>query len=55
MRFEVAAAFTVGLLLPVLETIRRGLGYWRVEATTMLEDYLGGALLVLAGLAPGRR
>jgi hypothetical protein len=51
MRFEVAAAFTVGVLLPVLETVRRGLGHWEIHATTMLEDYLGGAFLLLAGLA----
>jgi hypothetical protein len=30
MRFEVAAGFFVGLLLPVLETARRGLGHWAV-------------------------
>ena len=51
MRFEVAAAFTVGVLLPVLETVRRGIGHWAIHATTMLEDYLGGAFLLLAGLA----
>ena len=49
MRFEVTAAFTVGLLLPVLETCRRGISYWGVEFTTMFEDYVAGALLLVGG------
>ena len=49
MRFEVGAAFLLGVLLPLLETVRRGFGHWRVEATTMLEDYLAGAVLLAAG------
>ena len=48
MRFEVRAALAIGILLPVLETYRRGFGYWRVEFTTMFEDYLAGALLLVA-------
>ena len=48
MRFEVRAALAIGILLPVLETYRRGFGYWRVEFTTMFEDYLAGALLLIA-------
>ena len=48
MRFEVRAALAIGILLPVLETYRRGFGYWRVEFTTMFEDYLAGALLLAA-------
>jgi hypothetical protein len=51
MRFEVIAAFVVGLLLPVLETYRRGIGYWRVDFTTMFEDYVAGALLLIGGWA----
>ena len=54
MRFEVAAAFVMGLLLPLLETIRRGVGHWAVEATTMLEDYLAGVVLLSAGWAAVR-
>jgi hypothetical protein len=54
VRFEVSAAFCVGVLLPVLETVRRGFGHWAIEATTMLEDYLAGGLLVAAGLAAWR-
>ncbi len=54
MRLEVIAAFTIGLLLPVLETCRRGIGYWGVEFTTMFEDYVAGALLLIAGWASYR-
>lgn len=49
MRFEVIAAFIVGALLPVLETGRRGVSHWTVDFTTMFEDYLGGALLLIGG------
>jgi hypothetical protein len=48
MRFEVKAAVAIGVLLPTLETYRRGMGHWRVEFTTMFEDYLAGALLLVA-------
>ena len=42
VRFEVITAFTIGILLPILETYRRGVGYWGVEFTTMFEDYVDG-------------
>ena len=51
MRFEVIAAFIVGIMLPVLETGRRGIGYWTVEFTTMFEDYVAGALLLIGAWA----
>lgn len=51
MRFEVIAAFAIGALLPILETYRRGIGYWGVEFTTMFEDYVAGALLLIGGWA----
>jgi hypothetical protein len=54
MRFEAKAAFAVGILLPALETYRRGLGHWRVEFTTMFEDYLAGALLLAGAWAAHR-
>ncbi len=54
MRFEVIAALTIGVLLPLLETCRRGLGYWGVEFTTMFEDYVAGALLLTGGWASYR-
>ena len=55
MQFEVRAAFAIGILLPVLETYRRGLLHWRVEFTTMFEDYLAGALLLAGAWAVVRR
>lgn len=54
MRFEVIAAFVVGAMLPVLETCRRGIGYWSVDFTTMFEDYVAGALLLIGGWAAYR-
>lgn len=48
MRFEVTAAYVIGALLPLLETMRRGLAHWLVDFTTMFEDYLAGGLLLLA-------
>ncbi len=54
MRFEVGAAFVIGVLLPLLETIRRGFAYWTVNVTTMLEDYVAGGLLLVAGFLAGR-
>lgn len=51
MRFEVIAAFVVGILLPILETYRRGIGYWGTEFTTMFEDYLAGVLLLVGAWA----
>ena len=47
MRFEVIAAFVMGILLPLLETGRRGITYWAVDFTTMFEDYVAGALLLV--------
>ncbi|HEY9401354.1 MAG TPA: hypothetical protein VIQ24_01580 [Pyrinomonadaceae bacterium] len=54
MRFEVIAAFAIGILLPVLETCRRGVGHWSVEFATMFEDYVAGALLLIGGWASYR-
>jgi hypothetical protein len=54
VRFEVIAAFAIGALLPILETYRRGIGYWGVEFTTMFEDYVAGALLLIGGWASYR-
>lgn len=55
MRFEVAAAFVVGILLPILETARRGISHWAVEFTTMFEDYVAGALLLIGAWAAYRQ
>jgi len=54
MRFEVIAAFAIGVLLPVLETGRRGISTWTINFTTMFEDYLAGALLLVGGWAAYR-
>lgn len=55
MRFAVKTASIIGLLLPLLETYRRGFGHWRIEFTTMLEDYVAGGLLLVAAWAGFRR
>jgi hypothetical protein len=54
MRFEVIAAFAIGILLPLLETCRRGISYWAVDFTTMFEDYVAGALLLIGAWASYR-
>ena len=36
----------MGLFFIVVETARRGLSYFSINATTMIEDYLCGALLL---------
>ena len=54
MRFEIIAAFVIGVLLPILETARRGISHWTINFTTMFEDYLAGALLLIGGWAAYR-
>ena len=49
MRFEAVCALVVGILLPFLETYRRGIGHWRIDFTTMFEDYVAGILLLVGG------
>src|SRR5687767_12849844 len=55
MRFNVTAAIALGILLPVLETARRGFGYWFVNFTTMFEDYLAGAALLVCAVGAIRK
>lgn len=43
--FVIAFVFLAG------ETARRGISYFSINATTMLEDYVGGIILLLAALA----
>lgn len=50
MRFDVVAAILLGILLPTLETVRRGIGYWSVNFTTMFEDYLAGVALFVCAV-----
>lgn len=47
-RFEVTLAVLLGLLLPILETARRGWDHWSVNFTTMFEDYAAGLALLAA-------
>ena len=54
MRFEVIAAFVIGILLPLLETFRRGISYWRIDFTTMFEDYVAGGLLLIGAFGSYR-
>jgi hypothetical protein len=51
VRFETISAFAIGVLLPLLETGRRGIGHWAIDFTTMFEDYVAGALLLIGGWA----
>ena len=44
LTYAMAAVFILG------ETLRRGLSYFSVNATTMIEDYICGALLLSAAL-----
>ena len=46
MRFEVGAAVAIGILLPALETLRRGMDAWAVDSRPCFEDYVAGALLL---------
>lgn len=45
MTWVMVVVFLVG------ETARRGIGYFEINATTMIEDYLCGLLLVAAALS----
>ena len=50
-RFEVIFAVLLGILLPALETLRRGWGHWSVNFTTMFDDYGAGGILLVAAVA----
>lgn len=54
MRLEAKAALALGILLPTLETYRRGIGEWGLDFTTMFADYLAGALLLIGAWAAYR-
>jgi hypothetical protein len=54
VRFEVKTAAAIGILLPVLETCRRGISHWAVDFSTMFEDYSAGALLLIGAWAAHR-
>ena len=51
VRLEAKAALALGILLPTLETCRRGMSEWGLDFTTMFTDYLAGALLLIGAWA----
>ena len=55
MRYGARAAVIMGILLPALETYRRGTGTWRVNFTTMFEDYWAGVVLLACAFVAARR
>lgn len=54
-RFAVVSAAVLGVLFPLLETLRRGLGAWLTTPVTLLEDYVAGALLLWAAIFLAQR
>jgi hypothetical protein len=52
MRFEVAAAYGMGVLLPLLETLRRRTNFDTIAG--YVDDFLAGALLLYAAHAVRR-
>jgi hypothetical protein len=51
MKGTQAMAYVMGAIFILGETARRGLDYFAINATTMLEDYSSGILLLLAAAA----
>lgn len=54
-RFAVISAALLGVLFPLLETLRRGFSAWLTTPVTLLEDYVAGALLLWAAVSLGQR
>ena len=50
MRVIFHASYLMGALLILGETFRRGLAYWEVHATTIIEDYISGVFLIIAAV-----
>src|SRR5215204_3665325 len=48
MKIVVLFGYLLGIAFPVVETIRRGFGHWRVNSTTMADDYIMGVVLLAA-------
>ena len=55
MRYGTKAAVVMGILLPALETYRRGVATWATNFTTMFEDYLAGAVLLVGAWMVAQR
>ncbi len=51
-RFDVTAAYVLGVLLPVLETMRRGTDFSTIAF--YVDDYIAGGLLLWAAIAVRR-
>ena len=52
MRIEVAAAYALGVLLPVLEALRRKTDFSTIAG--YVDDFIAGALLLYAASAVSR-
>jgi hypothetical protein len=48
MKVVYGLTYVMAFVFLVGETARRGIGYFSINATTMIEDYLCGAFLLLA-------
>ena len=53
MRFEVGAAYAMGVALPLLETLRRRTNFEHLHS--YVDDFIAGALLLYAARAVTRR
>jgi len=51
-KFEVAAAYLVGTLLPILEVLRRRTNFENFES--YVDDFIGGGLLLFAAISVSR-
>jgi hypothetical protein len=52
-RFEVAAAYVLGVLLPILEVFRRRTNFEHLAA--YVDDFIAGGLLLFAAVSVSRR
>ena len=50
MRGVFHLSYLMGALLIIGETLRRGFAFWGVYATTIIEDYIAGAFLIIAAV-----
>lgn len=53
MRFELAAAYGMGVALPLLEVLRRGTNFSTISG--YVDDFIAGALLLYAARAVSRQ
>lgn len=50
MKFVHYITYLMSFVFLFGETARRGIGYFSINATTMVEDYLCGAILITAAI-----